>query len=186
MKLIYNGRDEGVQSFTFDCDGRYVYKRALRIVLKEAIDKLGIQDEIVSGYCPFNALEVIWEDGEWADDADEDSPRNLVEFQQGFTVTRDVSLALMGWQDESWHNDCCPSYGLNASDSDPYFKLWIDNDDPERRELQGCKYTLCVYDPAHEGRQMDVLTTDSELVVVKFLNDIKLGSITVQQLRESR
>jgi len=48
-----------------------------------------------------------------------------------------------GWQDNSWHNDVCPSldYPLGG---DQIIRIWFDYDNPEMRECGGQKYSLAI------------------------------------------
>jgi hypothetical protein len=59
----------------------------------------------------------------------------------------DYDLPNLGkaWEDNSWHNDACPSldYVLNA-DTEEIVRIWFDYADPEMRECGGDRYTLAV------------------------------------------
>jgi hypothetical protein len=48
-----------------------------------------------------------------------------------------------GWEDNSWHNDSCPSldYPLNGEE---IVRIWFDYANPEYRECGGDRYTLAV------------------------------------------
>jgi hypothetical protein len=57
----------------------------------------------------------------------------------------DYDLPNLGenWQDNSWHNDVCPSldYPLGG---DKIIRIWFDYDNPEMRECGGQKYCLAI------------------------------------------
>ena len=48
-----------------------------------------------------------------------------------------------GWEDNSWHNDACPSldYPLEGEE---IVRIWFDYADPEMRECGGDRYVLSV------------------------------------------
>jgi hypothetical protein len=48
-----------------------------------------------------------------------------------------------GWVDTSWHNDVSPSFEKQFGEVT--YKLWCDYPDPDRREVGGEQFTVCVY-----------------------------------------
>jgi len=48
-----------------------------------------------------------------------------------------------GWEDNSWHNDVCPSldYSLGGEE---IIRIWFDYADPDMRECGGARYLLAV------------------------------------------
>jgi hypothetical protein len=56
----------------------------------------------------------------------------------------DLLLSLpAGWVDVSWHNDVSPSFVKQFGEV--AYKLWCDYSDPDRREVGGEQFTVCVY-----------------------------------------
>lgn len=68
-----------------------------------------------------------------------------------FGLDYDVPGQIIGMEivgeidDQSWHNDICPSFGLNRDPQD--LRIWIEHVDPERREgaFQG-RFAVVLYD----------------------------------------
>ena len=67
---------------------------------------------------------------------------------------------LAGFIDDSWQHDACPSM-LNMARN---LKLWVDYVDPDRREVGGARYTLCIADGSAE-----LLATESLSDIEEYL-----------------
>lgn len=68
------------------------------------------------------------------------------EFSAGYSVPESiVALVRLGYlQDESWHNDVCPSFGAELMDG-THLKLWVGHPDPEHGSRQeGCSTRFAV------------------------------------------
>ena len=83
-----------------------------------------------------------------------------------------------GWEDNSWHNDVCPSldYVLNA-DTEELVRIWFDYADSEMRECGGDRYILAVgiYGETLEGI-MSSDNLDEILAYIKAQNVAPLGA----------
>jgi hypothetical protein len=71
-----------------------------------------------------------------------------------------------GWEDNSWHNDTCPSldYPLKGEE---IVRVWFDYADPTMRECQGKRYILSkgVYGETLEG----ILESDELEEIVSYI-----------------
>ena len=78
-----------------------------------------------------------------------------------------------GFEDTSWHNDACPSltYKLKA---DYELRLYVDYDDPERRETGGLKYKLSLVNPQEEWKY--IIQTDCERMLKGAIQGFLIGS----------
>ena len=47
-----------------------------------------------------------------------------------------------GWEDNSWHNDACPSLDYHL-EGEEIVRIWFDYENPEMRECKGGKFVLC-------------------------------------------
>jgi hypothetical protein len=83
------------------------------------------------------------------------------EFSAGFSVPESIlALARLGYlQDESWHNDVCPSFGGELMDG-THLKLWVGHPDPEHPSREeGCRTRFAVlvcpkgYEPGDTGEK---------------------------------
>ena len=77
-----------------------------------------------------------------------------------------------GFEDTSWHNDTCPSltYKLKA---DYELRLYVDFDDPERRENGGHKYKLSLVSPEDEWTW--IIQTDCESMLKEAIKGFLVG-----------
>ncbi|HYK70392.1 MAG TPA: hypothetical protein VEV45_20780 [Streptosporangiaceae bacterium] len=60
-----------------------------------------------------------------------------------FGAAYDVPEAILseaGLEDVSWHNDACPCFGSQANETDVC--IWVEHPDPERREMEGPRFTV--------------------------------------------
>jgi hypothetical protein len=77
-----------------------------------------------------------------------------------------------GWEDNSWHNDSCPSldYPLEGEE---IVRIWFDYANPEDRECEGPRYVLAVgiYGETLEG----ILSSDNLEVILAY---IKANNLT--------
>jgi hypothetical protein len=53
-------------------------------------------------------------------------------------------LVAMGFEDTSWHNDAAPSFSKDCG-LFRILRVWIDDADPEKREMEGARFALCEY-----------------------------------------
>ena len=75
------------------------------------------------------------------------------------------------WQDESWHNDTCPSFFNEKL----MLKLWLEADDPKDREFEpgqmsSKKYSLLTVNNDQEHVDL-IVETDDLAVLEKAIND---------------
>ena len=90
----------------------------------------------------------------------------------------DYDLPKLGkhWEDNSWHNDACPSldYPLEGEE---IVRIWFDYEDPEMRECGGEKFVLSkgVY-----GESLEPLLETSKLSEI--LDYIKAHNLAEVQL----
>lgn len=82
--------------------------------------------------------------------------------EYGQDIPRDV-LNASKWNDVSYGNDVCPRFALAAL---PAVQVWVDNVDPERRELGGLRFTLVRY-------HADECTDSTELATSDEWQDIR-------------
>lgn len=54
-----------------------------------------------------------------------------------------------GFDDQSWHNDTCPSFAKKTATG--FVRVWIDYADPEERELGGERFSVDVLDENYEN-----------------------------------
>lgn len=84
-----------------------------------------------------------------------------------------------GWEDNSWHNDVCPSldYVLNP-DSEEIVRIWFDYANPEDRECGGDRYVLSVgiYGETLEG----ILSTDNLDEILAYIKAHNLAPLKEQ------
>lgn len=77
-----------------------------------------------------------------------------------------------GWEDNSWHNDVCPSLDFPLG-GEKIVRVWFDYADPEMRECGGKQFVLAV---GIYGDSMDhVLESDN---LDEILNYIKVHKLT--------
>ena len=88
----------------------------------------------------------------------------------------DYELPYLGkvWEDNSWHNDVCPSldYPLGG---EKVLRIWFDYHDPEMRECGGKRFIVAmgVY-----GESMEHLFESDDLIeVFKFIKENKLTNL---------
>jgi hypothetical protein len=76
-----------------------------------------------------------------------------------------------GWEDNSWHNDSCPSldYPLRGEE---IVRVWFDYADPNRRECEGKQYILAkgIYGETLTG----ILESDDLEEVLSYIEQNKL------------
>ena len=68
------------------------------------------------------------------------------EFSAGYSVPESImALVRLGYlQDESWHNDVCPSFGAELKDG-THLKLWVGHPDLEHSSREeGCRTRFAV------------------------------------------
>jgi hypothetical protein len=75
----------------------------------------------------------------------------------------DVVLPI-GFTDISWHNDCCPSFERQLPDGRST-RIWVDFADPDKRELDGSRFALCVYNADGEWVETLIETNDWSNIV---------------------
>lgn len=71
------------------------------------------------------------------------------EFRESDYDIDPIILNAEGIYDKSWHNDVCPSFGMNlnvlgGSGDSLELSLWCEVDDPEQREAGEGKYTVTI------------------------------------------
>jgi len=77
---------------------------------------------------------------------------------------------LDGFEDQSWHNDVCPSMASETLK----LRIWCDYEDTEERELNTARY--CVHKTDDDGQSTaELLSTDDWNAVVGLINTIKAG-----------
>jgi len=83
-------------------------------------------------------------------------PNYLTEFPDFGTLDFDPSS--IGFTDDSWHNDVCPSFVRGD------LKLWVDYADIDRRETGNSRYTLCLMDG--DGQCIEDLFETEEISLI--------------------
>ena len=68
------------------------------------------------------------------------------------------------WEDVSYGNDTCPSFEFKG------FQIFIDNENPNEREIQGGK-RFVIIDSDRYGYGETLLETDNFFKVLEFVND---------------
>ena len=79
-----------------------------------------------------------------------------------------------GFKDTSWHNDACPSIGMELAEYD-WLMLFIDYPNPEDREVNHFRYALMFN---RDGEENQLLCDSDDLEEIKktineFLKEIK-------------
>jgi len=69
------------------------------------------------------------------------------------------------WEDSSWGNDACDSFENDAL----RLKLWCDYVNPEHREIDGARFTVCRMDENGQSEHPALLATEEWSEVVDFL-----------------
>lgn len=82
------------------------------------------------------------------------------EFELGFDVYKFPQL-----NDKSWHNDVCPSFYFKIADQ--YFVLWVDFEDPARREYASDRYTIVSAENYDCEESPDIVCGDSSVEIFK-------------------
>lgn len=84
-------------------------------------------------------------------------------------------------EDTSWGNDACPSFELARPISGERLRLWVEEENPERRESGGSRYCVCGLDG--EGVEACKLATESVGEAVAFLLRFRYGVATGDRVR---
>jgi hypothetical protein len=92
------------------------------------------------------------------------------EFGQSYAVPKEITER---YQDDSWHNDQCPSFSNGAP---LYVRLWVEHPEVSKREDEWCsRYSVTVADDAempHEAYAGDDLT-EAMRVMDQEINKLK-------------
>ena len=70
----------------------------------------------------------------------------ITEFGSDYDVPARITTA-PDLPDASWHNDACPAFGRNADATD--IMLWVEHPDPDKRELDGGRFTVSYANGEH-------------------------------------
>ena len=91
---------------------------------------------------------------------------HTTEFGPEFAIETQVLHALeaSGFEDDSWHNDICPSFVRACTFHDrpdgTVVKIWVDAADPADRELESTRYMVAAYnecEPVTDAYETDRL-----------------------------
>jgi hypothetical protein len=75
-----------------------------------------------------------------------------------------------GWQDNSWHNDSCPSLDYPL-EGDQMLRIWFQESNPEERECGGKQFVLVV---GAYGDSNHLMESDDLSAVLAFIKANKL------------
>ena len=71
-----------------------------------------------------------------------------------------------GWEDNSWHNDVCPSMDYDLGE-ERILRVWMDYKNPEFREIGGTRYAVAI---GEYGSLEVLLETDSFQEAMDYIN----------------